>query len=148
MSLFILKELFYVNPNLNVLQKQETIPGDGTQHHPLEFGLKVPVEQTHQGVSKNIKVNFLFVSLHICSSLVSQIHQKKFQPSTLLYPTQGGQYVTRPPISQNSSCPENRLLCTQKERIHTTVLTQQSKKRSEVTRLRNCPKTADICTFE
>ena len=31
------------------------------------------------------------------------------------------QYVARPFISQNSSCPKSRLLCTQKKRIRTTV---------------------------
>ena len=39
------------------------------------------------------------------------------------------------------SCPNSRLLCTQKKRSWTMVSMQQSTKRSEFIGLRNCPKT-------
>ena len=57
-------------------------------------------------------------------------HQKKteIQNSNWKAGGNGPQYVARPFISQNSSCPKSRLLCTQKKRIRTTVSTQQSKK--------------------
>ena len=58
------------------------------------------------------------------------------------YRSNSSQYVTRPTISENSSCPESMLLCTEKKRIQTTVSTQQSKKRSEFIRPKNLPKSA------
>ena len=76
-------------------------------------------------------------------------HQKKTKIAFSNWNPLGNdlQYVARPFISRNSSCPKSRLLCTQKKRIWTTDSTKQSKKRSEFIGLRNRPKTAKYVHF-
>ena len=83
--------------------------------------------------SKNIYTDIYILNL----VFESKIHFFAFWPKFFTL-----QYVARPYISQNSSCPKSRLLCTQKKRIRTTVSTQQSKNRSEFSRPRNLPKSA------